>query len=289
VLERHAVDASFPYQSRNPAWMCGGVEVDTSQGRRIRWSEPEVVLYDDDPFIRMSYPDLIEEGGRTFVTETNKNVARVHELDQGQLEALWVQAAGGIVPAPRPVLELAARGGSKLVLPAEGRMPRLPRLVVRDSECLDYGGKDLRAGLTVEVELRLDDLQCGQIVLDGRDRFGRGLVLRTTDARTLELALSDGQTSACWDTEPGAVAPRRDHRLVIIVDGGPRIISGVLDGQLLDGGESRQFGWSRFSPHFADPNGGETLRVGVSMRGTVSLARIYDCALSTSQAVGRCR
>ncbi|MDE2339806.1 MAG: hypothetical protein KGL21_01890, partial [Alphaproteobacteria bacterium] len=64
------------------------MEADSPRGKIIRWSQPEIVLYDDDPFIRMSYPDLVEDGGRYFLTETQKDVARVHEVDPALLAAL---------------------------------------------------------------------------------------------------------------------------------------------------------------------------------------------------------
>jgi hypothetical protein len=43
------------------------------------------------PYIRISYPDLIEEGDKVFLTETQKDVARVHEVDRWLLEGLWSQ------------------------------------------------------------------------------------------------------------------------------------------------------------------------------------------------------
>jgi hypothetical protein len=285
ILERHAVDASYPYNApRNPIWMCGGVEVDAPEGRRIAWSEPEIVLYDDDPLIRMSYPDLVEEEGRFYVTETNKNLARVHELDNAQLEALWKQAAGGIVPAPEPVLECLAPAAGSTV-----QSPRLPLFVVRDNERVDYGGKDLRAGFSIELVFALEDLACPQVLLDSRDRFGWGLVVRTSPDSTIEISLYDGQNRACWDTDPGAVKAGMRHHLVAIVDGGPRVISFVLDGKLLDGGESRQLGWGRLSPRFANPNGSDRLTIGAGVRGSIGLVRAYDRALTTSEAVGRFR
>jgi len=42
-----------PYNDRNPAWLIAGVERDTPQGKVIVWSQPEILLYDDDPFIRI--------------------------------------------------------------------------------------------------------------------------------------------------------------------------------------------------------------------------------------------
>jgi hypothetical protein len=35
-----------------------------SPGRRvIRWSQSEIARFDDDPFVSVSYPDLVEDGG----------------------------------------------------------------------------------------------------------------------------------------------------------------------------------------------------------------------------------
>ena len=65
------------YMSRNPTWLAGGVERDG----QIYWSQPEIGLYADDPGTKISYPDFIEKDGRYWITETQKTVARVHELD----------------------------------------------------------------------------------------------------------------------------------------------------------------------------------------------------------------
>src|SRR5262249_54519564 len=77
------------YPGRNPAWLCGGGERDGC----IHWSQPEIVLYDDDPEVRLSYPDLVEQDGRYFLTETQKTIARLHEIDPALLDASWSQHA----------------------------------------------------------------------------------------------------------------------------------------------------------------------------------------------------
>lgn len=61
-IREHPNPGSIGYNDRNPVWMAGGVEVDGENGKEIQWSQPEILLYDDDPLVRMSYPDLIEEG-----------------------------------------------------------------------------------------------------------------------------------------------------------------------------------------------------------------------------------
>ena len=83
------------YEDRNPVWLCGGVEVDTAEGRVIQWSQPEIALYDDDSFVRMSYPDLVEDAGNYYLLETQKDKARVHLLDRDLLDGLWGQLDEG--------------------------------------------------------------------------------------------------------------------------------------------------------------------------------------------------
>ncbi|MFW6114535.1 MAG: hypothetical protein ACOC7K_02230, partial [bacterium] len=79
------------YQKRNPAYLLGGVEHDTLEGKVIHWGRPIAVLYAKDPQVRISYPDFIEDGGKLFITETQKTVARVHEIPAPLLDELWSQ------------------------------------------------------------------------------------------------------------------------------------------------------------------------------------------------------
>lgn len=77
------------YRNRNSVWLSGSVE----RNCFIHWSEPEIVLYDDDPVVRMGYPSIVEDNGRYHISETQKSVARVHEIDASLLEGMWNQAA----------------------------------------------------------------------------------------------------------------------------------------------------------------------------------------------------
>ncbi len=266
-----------PYDDRNPAWVVAGREVGTPQGKCIEWSQPEILLYDDDPFIRMSYPDLVEDGGKYFVTETQKNIGRVHEIPKPLLDGLFNQwdnrrvATNGLslqLPADKP-------------LPKEAPMPKLPEFVARDNKRPDHGGKDLRAGFSLDLWFRLDSLAPGRTLLDSRDETGKGIRMATTEAGTIQLTLNDGRSESSWDCDRGCVQPGRQHHLVAIVDGGPKIISFVVDGVFCDGGDQRQFGWGRFSPALRAPNGSSTLKIGEGVRSL----RIYSRSLRVSEAV----
>ena len=279
-----------PYNDRNPAWLMAGVERDTPQGRIIVWSQPEILLYDDDPFIRMSYPDLVEEGEKFYITETQKNIGRVHEIPAALVDGLFNQfeartvAREGLalaLPADRP--EAPAESGQ--LLPAVVAMPRLPEFHVRDAKRPDYGGADLRAGFSLDFWLRLDALAPGQVLLDNRDRQGRGFSLTLAARGAVRLTLNDGRSESVWESDAGALRPGQVQHLVAIVDGGPKIITFVIDGVLCDGGDERQFGWGRFSPNLRAPNGAAQVKIDPALRAL----RIYQRALRTSEAVGNFR
>ncbi len=282
-IGEHPRVRSIAYDDRNPVWLCGGEEADSPEGKVIRWSQPEIVLYDDDPYIRISYPDLIEEEGEYFLTETQKDVARVHPLDRTLLELLWSQLTD-----PRPATEglvvtLPAADGA---VPASCKLPALPVFTSRDTKSADYGTQDLRQGFSVDLWLRLDSLAAGQVVLDNRTADGRGFCLQTTARGTLEIVLHDGRSESRWDCDPGLLAAGTWHHVVVIVDGGPKVILFVVDGRLCDGGDARQFGWGRFNPHYRGPAGDAQLRIGPALQGEVRALSIYGRALRTSEAIG---
>ena len=278
------------YEDRNPAWLCGGVEADSPEGKVIRWSQPEILLYSDDTFLRMSYPDLVEDAGRYFVTETEKQVARVHEIPRALVEGLWGQFAPGKVARQGLALELGAKGEK---LPATALMPRLPQLLAAGTAQVapgkaHPGGAEAmtRQGFTFELLVNLKSLAAGQTLFDTRASDGAGAAARTTDAGAIELILSDGRTRCAWECDPGALAAGAWRHVVITVDGGPHIITFVIDGKLCDGGGQRQFGWGRFSPQLRHANGAPEIRLAQAPGAEFALLRIYSRALTTSEAVG---
>lgn len=272
-----------PYDDRNPAWLMAGREVPTPHGLMLEWSQPEIVLYDDDPFIRMSYPDLIEEEGRFFLTETQKTLGRVHEIPGRLLEALFGQWEASSVATEGLVLDWQAG------MPTVVSMPPLPDFSARDPTRRDHGRYDPRAGFSLDLWLRLDTLEPGHSVLDSRTVAGRGTALVTTARDTLEVILNDGRSECRWDCDTGLLRPGAWHHVAVIVDGGPKVILFVVDGILCDGGDARQFGWGRFSPHLYNVSGGPQLRVAPSLAGEVARLRVYDRALLVSEAVGNWR
>jgi hypothetical protein len=252
------------FESRNPAWIAGG----TLRDGKMHWSQPEILLYDSTPATRMSYPDLVEQDGRYWVTETQKTTARVHEIDKGLLGGLWNQGRDKTV---------ARRG---LILD-------LDREQVRVGSAKLPGKLDLRqtGGLTLDVWLKLDDLAAGQVVLDNRDAAGNGFALTTAAEGAVRIELSDGKTKAAWDSDPGTLRRGTPHHVACIVDAGPRILSFVIDGVLCDGGAARQYGWGRYNGELTDVAGAGRLQLAPALKGKLDRVRVYSRYLRTSEAV----
>ena len=261
------------YQSRNPVWASGGVE----RNGHIEWSEPEILLYDDDPKVRMSYPDLIEDGGRIYITETQKEIARTHEIDAALLEGMWRQAVNKQLVTRGLALTLA---GEETKAKASFAMPQLP--------ALNTGG-----GSTIDGWLRMPELSPGQVIFDARDSSGKGIALTFSNRFTLKLTLNDGQRESAWDSDPGTYAGTLKtnvwQHFTVTVDGQAKIITFVIDGVLNDGGAARQYGWGRIDTALGEVNGLPRATIAPALYGEVKTQRIYDRALSTSESIGNFR
>jgi hypothetical protein len=275
------VDGRSPYDDRNPAWLCAGQEVDGPNGKIIEWSQPEILLYDDDPYIRMSYPDLMEKGGKFWVTETQKETARAHAVDPSLIDGLFGQL-DNVAPDNLPGLlcrEYNPMGVSWLL-----RMPQLPLLSTRDLDCPYFGTKDLRAGCS--IELLIDGIPTrGETLFDSRNGEGAGILVRSLDAAKIEVVLSDARTVSSWTSDAGCLVEGEPNHVGIIIDGGPKLILFVINGVLCDGGDERQFGWGRYNPNLRELKGAAAAEVGAF----VTEVAIYGRALRVSEMVQNCR
>lgn len=201
------------YEGRNPVWLCGGVE---KQGY-IHWSQPEILLYNDDPRVRISYPDFIEDDGSYFVTETQKTVARVHEIDTNLLNGLWRQFEPSAVARDGLALELKN--------PAPQSEFAMPELNAEKGFAVDF---------VVCVDKPADQtlLESGQ------------LAVSATSAGA--VAFTAGELN--WESDPGLLLPKTPHHVAIICDSAPRVLMFVVDGVLSHGAGVRTQGWYRLDP-----------------------------------------
>jgi hypothetical protein len=198
---------------------------------------------------------------------------------------LWNQFEIAEVASEGLVAEVGVDGP----LDGEVESPRLKPFLERDRHAENFCTKDLRNGFSISMWLRLDSLREGQVILDNRTQDGHGLCIQTTRRETVEIVMNDGRTESRWDCDPGTLEPGRLHHVAVNVDGGPKVISFVVDGRFCDGGHFRQFGWGRFSPNLRDVNGAPTLRVAPSLDGKLTALRVYNRCLTTTEAIGNWR
>ncbi|AQQ71132.1 Neuraminidase (sialidase) [Limihaloglobus sulfuriphilus] len=273
------------YENRNPVWMLCGAEKESPEGLIIEWSQPEIIIYTDDTFIRMSYPDLVEENNDIYITETDKETARIHKLNPEFLNKLFNFDRVESIEQDGLILDITRVG----INPSTVSCPKLPKFLVRDVTTFDYKGFDLRNGISLDFYVNLTSVLPGQNIFDNRTPEGRGFCVTTGDYENVRLTLNDGMTESCWSSDPGSIKPDHIHHVSIIIDGGPKVITFIIDGKFCDGGDDRQFGWGRFSPNLYDINGSDELTIGKDVDGSVKTVRIYNRAIMSSEAVGNFR
>jgi len=269
------------FSDRNPAWLAGGVEI----GGELRWSQPEVFLYSLDQSYetgRFSYPDLVEATGRFWMTETNKFQARIHPIPDEMLNGLWGQLNTSflqrIKPKRPPVLVFTEDSLKNEKLTVSG----FPKNA--DNGFLYLNAMRDTGGLTIEMTVQPRDFSDNRILLDARNDSGSGFYVRTTGYRQLELNLCNTETCETWTTDPGLLGIVRPHRVTFIADNGPKLLLAVVDGQLCDGGISRQFGWRHYSPFLGQVLSNRKKEIKILPEEMKAL-RFYDRAMSVSEAV----
>lgn len=242
------------YDGRNPVWLCGGIERDGC----IHWSQPEVVLYDLDTTsgrVRISYPDLIEEDdGELYLTETQKEIARVHHVARTLVDGLFRQSdpqASG----PTDAHVRLAEAGTTSWPPSQAWTT---------------------SGLSLVFELDMPTVAAaGPLV--------------TWDHPTLSIAILATAHGSISLSAPGAAcAFARDqfggpgrHRIAVILDARLRRCLAIVDGELIDGGSEQQYGQGGLG--YLNLPLDQPATLTTSPR--VHALRVFDRALSVSDAV----
>lgn len=248
-------------KDRDFVWLAGGILDDKGF---IHWSQPELFLYgyDFQHDSGMSYPDLVEEEGKYWFTETQKVIARIHSVDPAFLQAMWDQYGNNILTTAGLVYKYDTAGSTT---PSRIILPDL-----------------LQGGLSVDIVFTLESLAPGQVLMESG-----GITLETGEKNDICIRLDDGiHPVQSWSSDSGLIKPDSRHHVTFIVDGRADIISVLVDGVLCDGGEARKYGWKKFSPELRAVCQRAPVTIAPRLDGTVHSVRLYDRALLTSEAVG---
>jgi hypothetical protein len=240
------------YARRNPIWCAIASEVETPAGLTLRFGQPEILLYHPDPRIGMSYPDLLEDGGVYYITETEKRVARVHLIDPGLLSKMI-----NVVQATDTPIWSAERGR---------QIPTFPNMAF-----LNGNPQQQRVGYT--MLLSFDAANPGDCLFSGAFRV-------TLDADGKGLVLLEEEMANCAIHSSISLADGQPHRFAIQMDVSANIIMLVIDGVLDDGGNGI-CGWRYLNAAIQTIPGGKVL-----LGETVSHAALYGrCLLNAEAAV----
>lgn len=261
-------NGSPSFQNRNPAWVSGGVERDG----KIFWSQPEILLYiDSTPSYSngMSYPDLFEADGKYWISETEKEIGRVHEIDPSLLEGMW------------STLERQIDGKSANLVEKGLALETSEHHVAFPPQCADL---QHNRGITLDFVVDGTGLKEGEILFDNRDEHARGLSVVVGKDGAVALTMKNkgpgSKAGIRCESDPGFVG---DGVLpfTVIVDAAPRIISFVGNGQFGDGAAQRTHGWTRFKLIPSDVSGSGT----ITLAPAVKKFRIYNRYLRVNEAV----
>jgi len=227
----------------------------------------------------MSYPDLIEQDGKYWITETNKADARVHEIPNAFFNTLWSQFEISRVAKQNLVEEW-----KESEIPIQGQL-----------NVLSNAGDSYADGFTLDFRLVLANLNSDQLIMSSKDENGKGIELKTGDFGAIEITMSDGEQTDSWSSDPGLVkANGVEYCISVIVDNGPRIIQFVINGTVNNGRECRQFGWGRYTADMSNVRF-KTMEIhrmageSVNITSKVTNLRLYNQPLMNTEVIGNHR
>lgn len=268
--------SGWNFNSRNPAWISGGIEKDGE----ILWSQPEILLYEEQQDIRMSYPDLIEQDGKYWITETNKENARCHSIPEDFLNKIWSQFDRNIVSQENLIGEWN-----------ENQLK--PKSTLNLKKNIE---NQFASGFTFDLRLELGDLDSDQIILSAKSKNGKSVVLQTGEYGSVEIILNDGFQTVKWNSDPGLIKAYGAQNIAVTVDNGPGIIQFVVNGTVCNGRDFRQYGWTHFKCNIQDVDFMELLIGDLAEgqnrpkgKGKLMNLKIYNRPLMNTEIIGNQR
>ncbi len=262
------------FMGRNPAWISGGIEKDG----KIIWSQPEILFYEDEVALRMSYPDLIEQDGKYWITETNKENGRCHPVPAAFLDKLWSQ-----IDINKECSEgLIYTNGGKAIAP--GMELQVP----------SFQQDKYVPGFTIDLVFSLTELAAGQEIFNFKDVSGKEIRMTTEDFGAVGLTINNGSNVQKFISDPGLIKAFGDNSVTAILDNESTIVQFVINGIVNDGADFRSYGWSRFEGEISQFGAGKLI-IGklepgaIRPESAVKLIRIYNHPLLNTEIIGNHR
>ena len=257
--------------------MCSS-DLGIEKNGKIIWSQPEILFYEQDLLKRMSYPDLIEQDGRFWITETNKENARCHEIPAGFFEVLWDQ------------FEINRVAEDNLIYSFDStHLPDNTIIPLETDRKISF-----EKGISVDLQMELSSPAPEQIIFELKGENRKSITMQTGNYGDVEVIMSDGDIISRWSSDPGIIPPYGKHNIIVTLDNGPKIIQFIIDGIVCNGNQSRQFGWGRYNSEMRDfsPSSlltGNLIKRDVNVTGKLYHLKLYNKAIMNTEAIGNQR
>ena len=235
---------------RNNMWLTVGHEITLKNGdKTVQWTQPELALYERDHTRGHGYPDVITDlDGQVYITETYKSKpmseAKTHTVDMHMLNLLYTQTTINATVETNINQNLTAKT-SRLT-------QALPNFNTYNT--VQYG-MSLDLWLATPVSLGVPSSSSSSssaavlptVLVDAttllNDTVTVGLLVHSFSTNGTVMLTMQDDTGGVVQFQTDPVCSRRlldakssPHHVGILVDGGPKMVSFVVDGKLCDGG-----------------------------------------------------
>jgi hypothetical protein len=139
-------------------------------------------------------------------------------------------------------------------------------------------------GFSLELHLRVSSGETVGTLLEAGDLERRGWRVSAEQGGRLRMELVDGRHRSQHASDPGLLV-QGDHHVVITVDGGPKIVTYIIEGVPNDGGRDRESGWARFDQNIRQVPGGFDVQVSRVSAVEVVELRIHGRPLRNFEAI----
>ncbi|MEE4195049.1 MAG: LamG-like jellyroll fold domain-containing protein [Anaerolineae bacterium] len=230
----------------NPVWLWAGEEAEDLPHNGIRWSQPEIAAYGDDPNAGIYYENVAKTAGSLALITT------IQDIPYAQ-----------VIPAP--ILTGLEEQQERGTLITDGLVAQTEQPVPEEM------GLNLAGGNGFSIE-------CWIKVTDSTQIFsGDGYAL-FYDAGSNTFSLQWGDLTAVSPPLSATIADW--HHLSVIVDRAPQTISWVIDGVL-----DQQSGWERFATELYTPVEAHSLLISSAEAVELGSVRVYRRALRTAESL----
>lgn len=221
------------YDFRNPAWCCPCFEVDTENGKELAYGQPEILFYHRGNHLSISYPDIIEHKGQLLITETQKQIARIHTVSEKLQNALFNQDTVCKRLEGIPMAELKEKG-----------MPEQVYAKINQDDREEWKEIVESSGTTWIFE---GTFEKNSSVLNAYNKKRGGFRVNVNDDGTITCFASGEGANVTIESSIN-LCDNKKHHVVWIMDTAACISYLVIDGVFDNGGDVFECGWKYIPP-----------------------------------------